>query len=265
MLASSYVLTCLVAWAIQDRLIYLPDRTVPLIEATLPGARQVSYSAPGGPELIGWYLPAALRPSGRTPPTAVVFHGNATNRAANAPLAATLSAGGFNVLLAEYRGFGESDGSPSEDGLTADGLAAVTTATDLGATRAEDLVIVGTSLGTGVALNVATRQPPNALVLFSPFTSLRDAAWAQRPGLPYQWLMRDNYDNESAVRSLDVPVYVFTGTLDPIVPVEQSKAVFDAARRPAQYMALEGGTHVDPALFTPESLVKVLELAGAPG
>ena len=137
------------------RFMYYPDRVVPPAEEVLPGAQEVAYDTEDGLTLHGWFLPAD-----RTIATVVVFHGNGGTRADRADLAAGLAERGMAVLLAEYRGYGECPGSPTEDGLIADGRAARAYAEGRPGTDPGRLVLFGESLGSGVAVALATDCNP---------------------------------------------------------------------------------------------------------
>ncbi len=259
-LGASYVLTCAILWATQGYFVYLPKHELEPVGSVLPSARDITYLNGEGEELHGWWVPASLTAVDGPVPTVVLFHGINSTRSDLAPFAASLSGAGDNVFLAEYRGFAECEGSPSEDGLRTDGVAAAEAAARTAGVGTGDLIIAGYSLGTGVATDVALARPPRAVVLIAPFTSLPAAAAAAHPGLPYQFLMRDRYDNEQAVRSIDAPTLVIAGTADTVVPFEQSRAVHDAARSPAPLVAIAGAGHIDPSLFGPQALSTIASL-----
>ena len=225
---------------IQDQFVYLPDRAMPAAAALQRGAEEVKYPAADGLTVHGWFLPARGTATGTT---AVVFHGNAGNRAAAAELGGQLADGGMSVLLAEYRGFGDTAGEPSEAGLRDDAVGAIAYARSRPDVDASRIVAVGYSLGTGVAVEAAEVTAPAALVLLAPYTSLPDVAWSRLPGLPYHHLMRTQFDSLSRVPGLHSPVLVVRGSADQEIPPEQSQRVFDAANQPKQLVTLPGADH----------------------
>ena len=103
-------------------------------------------------------------------------------------------------------------------------------------------------LGAAVAIAVAQEHPPASLVLRSPFTSLPDVASVHYPYLPTGLLLRNRYPSIETITTLDIPVLVIAGSHDTIVPVAQSREVFDAAPRPKRFVTIEGADHNDPAL-----------------
>ncbi len=215
-----------------------PDE--PDLAAALPGGEQISYLAADGVELHGWFLAA---PGAGRHVTAVVFHGSHSTRAGMAPFAIGLADEGVSVLLAEYRGFGGSGGSPTEHGLHLDATAAIETVRTLAGVDASELVYVGYSLGSGVAVDSAVTDPPAALVLLAPYTSLVDLAWNDHPGLPYRLMMRTQLDSLARIGRVDVPILVVRGSGDQIVPPEQAGELFDEANEPKELVTIDGADH----------------------
>lgn len=234
------------AWSLQRRLIYLPDRAVPPpAGAVLPGARDVVLHTDDGLELGAWYVP----PTGPDRRVAVlVAPGNAGNRAARAPLAARLAAEGVAVLLVDYRGYGGNPGSPSEQGLARDVRAAHRYLTEQAGVPPHRQLYFGESLGAAVVTELATEHPPGGVLLRSPFASLPAVARAHYPGLPGR-LLRDRYPVAERIRAVPVPTVVVYGTADSVVPAEQSRAVAAAAAGLLSAVPVAGADHNDPVLL----------------
>ena len=232
-------------WAAQRRLIYFPSQEVGIASAISPDTEEVVFTTDDGLTLSAWWVPASESPNGST---IVVFHGNGGNRTDRAPLAQALSGRGYGVLLMDYRGYGGNPGSPSEEGLLLDGAAAVTYLESRPDIDSDKLVYFGESLGAAVAIAVAQEHPPSALVLRSPFTSLPDVARTHYPYLPTGLLLRDRYPSIDTIRTLDVPVLVIAGSQDTIIPIVQSRELFDAAPGPKRFVTIEGADHNDAAL-----------------
>jgi uncharacterized protein len=231
--------------------------TFPPLEESVyhtPGAAIVRYTAPGGPTLSGTLVRGRM--SGDGPRRIVVwFHGNAEWAASNLPLASDLAEAGFDVFLAEYRGYGGNAGRPSEAALYADGEAAIDALTQLGYRPAE-MVLAGRSLGTGVAAELAIRRPPGVLLLISPFTSAVDMG---RPmaGPLAPLVVADRFDTLSKIGRVRSSVIVIHGTLDEVIPVEMGRLVA-AACPGARYVEVAGAGHNDfPGL--PELIVRELK------
>lgn len=233
-------------WLTQRRLIYFPTQSLPDPQQLLPGAEEVTFLTDDGYTLAAWFLPATDH---EPAPTLVIFNGNAGNRAARAPLAGALAAEGFSILLVDYRGYGGNPGSPSEQGLASDARAAIeylTTRPDVDPSR---VVYFGESLGAAVALELAVQEPPAALVLRSPFTSLADIGATHYPFLPASLLLWDRYPNKEIIGGVVAPIMVIAGSADTIVPVEQSKELFKAAPEPKRLLVVDAADHNDYVLL----------------
>lgn len=239
-------------WISQRRLIYFPTHAVPDSESLLLGIEEVTYPTEDGLSLAAWFVPSA---GGESSGTVVVFNGNAGNRAGRTPLAGALAGEGFAVLLVDYRGYGGNPGSPSEQGLAADARAALAylaTRPDVDPSR---LAYFGESLGAGVAVGLALHQPPAALVLRSPFTSLQDIGAAHYPFLPTALILWDRYPNLDTIGDIYSPTLIIAGSADSIVPVEQSRELFEASPGPKQLVVIDGADHNDFALLAGAELV----------
>jgi fermentation-respiration switch protein FrsA (DUF1100 family) len=239
----------LVLWITQRRLIYLPlSQTVPPVESVLSRAEEVELETEDRLRLHAWFVP------GSKDTAVLVLNGNAGHRAHRAPLAEALSNKGFSVLLLDYRGYGGNPGSPSEAGLASDARAA--RAWLEGRPEVDRITYFGESLGAAVAVSLAMEEPPEALVLRSPFTSLAEVGRVHYPYLPVRLLLWDRYEAIVGVGSLEVPTLVIAGERDGIVPVEQSRAVFEAAREPKRLVVIPGADHNDHELLAGERLVE---------
>lgn len=241
-------------WAGQRRLMYFPDRDVPPPASVgLSATEAVTFRTADGIDLHGWFLPSGR--AGRSPGL-LIFNGNAGNRAYRADLGAGLRSEGLSVLLFDYRGFGENAGAPTESGLTLDARAA----RDYLLTRREvspdRLVYFGESLGSAVATTLAAEHAPRALILRSPFTSFVDMGRIHFPLLPVTWLLRDRFSSIEAISKVRSPVLVIAGTRDAIVPIEQSRRLYDAAPSTKELVIIEGADHNDAELVAGEQVIR---------
>jgi fermentation-respiration switch protein FrsA (DUF1100 family) len=240
-------------WFGQRRLIYLPFGTVPpLASVGLPDAEDVSFTTDDGETLRGWFVPAP------TPArfTILVFNGNAGNRSFRARLASSFARQGMATLLFDYRGYGGNAGRPAEEGLARDARAArryLATRADVDITR---IVYFGESLGAAVAIRLASEVPPFALVLRSPFTSLTEVGRHHYPFLPVKLMLRDRYPSIDRVASLTCPILVIAGDRDSIIPVEQSRRLYEAVTAPKHLVVIPGADHNDEALFDGSQVVQ---------
>jgi uncharacterized protein len=202
-----------------------------------PGAILLHYRSADGTPLEGALLRAAAEA-----PTAVYFHGNAESAAQNLDLAAALVRAGISVFLPEMRGYGGLQGRPTERHLYADGEAALEALRSSGV-PAEKIVLVGRSLGTGIAVELALRHPCAKLVLISPYTSMVDMGrLIAGPLAPL--VVPDRYDNLGKIGRLGMPVVILHGTRDDVIPVRMGRAL-EAAAPGVQYIEVPEASHND--------------------
>ena len=240
------------AWTLQRKLIYFPFEGVPTPDAVgLHGAEPVSFPTADGLTLNGWFVSRTASPAF----TVIVFNGNAGTRALRAPLAAALARENLAVLLFDYRGFGGNPGSPTEEGLRRDARAAreyVVSRPEIDRGR---LVYFGESLGTAVATDLAVDFPPAALILRSPFTSLTDVGRHHYGFLPVRWLLRDRYDTIGRIDRVSSPLLVIGGDHDRIVPIEQTRRVYQAAVSTKDLIIINGADHNDDVLLAGREMI----------
>ncbi len=216
---------------------------------------ELSVETEDGLELFAW---VRVDNGAVDRPLVIVFPGNAGNRAMRVPLGDQLASAGYGVILGEYRGYGGNPGTPSEDGLIADALAITRTARSLGLGEA-GVVYFGESLGAAVAIGAAAGEPPDALVLASPCTSLVDVGRHLYPWLPVAALARDRYASLEQIERGEVdglPALVVGSSADRTVPIEQSRAIADALG--ATMYEVSGADHNDPAIRSAPAMVTVV-------
>jgi hypothetical protein len=200
----------------------------------------VSFTAEDGVKLHGWFVP------GETDVTWIWFHGNAGNishRLENLRLLHDEL--GVGVFLFDYRGYGRSNGTPSEQGTYRDAEAALAYVLSRPEVDAERIVYFGRSLGAGVAVELATRRPPFALILESPVPSIAELARRHYPFLPIGGLLRTKYDSLSKIADVRAPLLVLHGDRDDVVPFESGRKLFEAAGEPKRFYTIRGAGHND--------------------
>lgn len=186
--------------------------------------------------LVAWYLPAE---DGK--PTILFFNGNAAGLAVQEGRWRRIADQGVGFLVIAYRGYEGSTGSPSEDGLRQDAEAAYAW---LGArVPAENIVIHGFSLGSGVAVRLASEHPARALILEAPYTAMTDVAALSAPWAPVHWLMLDQYRSRDRIGGVDMPVLILHGDQDQVIPFEQGERLFQLAPRPRTFVRMVGSNH----------------------
>jgi pimeloyl-ACP methyl ester carboxylesterase len=173
---------------------------------------------------------------------AVLFcHGNAGSIGTHLkPIQAISKELDASVLIFDYPGFGMSEGSPSETGCYAAALAAYDWLAHQ--ESPERIIILGQSLGGGVATELASRRPHRALALFKTFTSFPDVAQYQVPLFPARWLVSNRYDNLDKIR-LCGPTFIAHGDCDRLIPLKQAERLFRAAQEPKRLVVLKGYGH----------------------
>jgi fermentation-respiration switch protein FrsA (DUF1100 family) len=243
----------LLIWAGQRTMIYFPDRDVPAPAVTgLADVEAVRIQSADGVTLQAWFVPSRTQ---QPSPAAIVFNGNAGNKAYRSSLAAALRGLGLSVLLFDYRGFGDSEGSPTEGGLYEDARAVRRYVAGRSDVRADRLLYFGESLGSAVAVRLAVEHTPAALILRSPFTSLVDVGRLHYPILPVRWLLRDRFSSVDTIASVRAPVLIVAGDRDRIVPLEQSRRLFERASEPRDLVVVRGADHNDAALLDGRELI----------
>lgn len=213
--------------------------------------------------LHAWFFPA----NPDAPRRHLVFlvaHGNGGNISHRLGLAAALLRTGANVLLFDYRGYGRSDGVPSEKGTYRDAEAALAWLRERGF-ASTDVIAWGESLGGGVTAELATRHPLAGLVLQSSFTSTPDLGKELFPWLPVHTLAHYRYETLRKLPGLKLPVLVLHSRADTIIPFHHGERNFAAANGPKLFVELQGD-HNDPVEQEPQfavGLEKFLALIGA--
>ncbi len=198
------------------------------------------FQANDGTPLFGWFIHAGPRT-----PVLLWCHGNAGNITHRLGNLAQLFRLGLSVFLFDYRGFGQSQGTPSETGLYQDGLAAyahLVTARKVSPTR---LVVFGRSLGSTVAGHLAAQHEAAGLILESSFPSIEHMARTHYFGLPAHWLIRAKFDLAMSVRRVKIPVLVIHGDRDRVVPIRLGREVYENASAPKDFYPIPGAGHND--------------------
>lgn len=240
-----YAGICAYIFAVQDKLMY-PGGTTEIHPLPAPDSvgladfRAVTLDTPDGERLIAWWLPPQPGQG-----AVLYLHGNGSNGSDPRRLVRfhDLQTAGFGVLAVEYRGFSGSTGHPSEQGLIVDGV----TGYDYIAKQAAGakIALFGDSLGTAVALAVATQRPVAGLVLDSPFASMRRMGEQRYPYLPVGQLATSPWESERRIAQITAPILITHCDADRTVPLAEGKRLFDAAKQPKDMIVLPGCGHIE--------------------
>lgn len=227
-----------IAWLAQDRLVYFPQ---PVASTTHLSPRTIALEvvAADGARLRGWMRPAAAVPA----PLVLYFGGNAEE--VSWTLADARWPPDWSVAAINYRGYGASEGKPSEVALSGDALVihdALAARPDVNAAR---IVAFGRSLGTSLAAKLAAARPIAGVILISPFDSMVEIGRTHYPWLPVSWLLRHRYDAIADARAARAPLLTIVAADDTIIPPRRSRALFDAWAGPKAWLALTGRHHND--------------------
>jgi fermentation-respiration switch protein FrsA (DUF1100 family) len=201
------------------------------------GAQDLWLTTKDGIRLNAWWFP---KPGSRF--ATLFLHGNAGNVTHRIDHAHAITTAGSSILVLDYRGYGKSKGHPTEQGLYLDADAAYDALTQRGF-RPNQIILQGESLGTAVAVELASRRPCAGLILESPLTSLSNMAGAVLPVLGP--LLAHGFDTGRKIGQVHAPLLVIHGDADEIVPFSQGQAVFRAANPPKELWRVPGAHHND--------------------
>ncbi|MGH6664622.1 MAG: alpha/beta hydrolase [Pseudolabrys sp.] len=226
-------------YVFQRALQYFPDPTrVAPAQAGLPQAQEVTLTSSDGEKLIAWFVPAR---AGK--PMVIYFQGNAEGLSARAHRFTWLTEDGTGLLALCYRGYGGSTGTPTEAGLIRDATAAYDFVH--ARTAAKNIVLFGESLGTGVAVALASGHDIAALILDAPYDSIAAVGAAHYPFAPVRWLMKDKFRSDQRIGRVSAPLLVLHGEQDRIVPIRFGERLFALAREPKRMVRFPQGGHVN--------------------
>jgi hypothetical protein len=205
--------------------------------------REVVVGSADGPTLIAWY--AEAKPGRRT---IVYFHGNAGTLAGRDERVWPYLQHGYGMLLVGYRGYGGNPGLPTEPGLYEDGRAHLDWLARQGI-EGDALVLFGESLGTAIAIQMATERDAAALVLEAPFASILHSARARYPMFAFDWLVKDKFASISKIDRIRMPLLVIHGALDRVTPQRFGRMLYERAPQPKFAVWLPEAGHNDLLQF----------------
>jgi fermentation-respiration switch protein FrsA (DUF1100 family) len=229
---------------VERHLMYHPvGRRIDPAKYGLSNTRELLLDTPDGHTIVAWYAKAA---PGQ--PTLLYFHGNSGTLADRADRIAAFTKLGRGILIMAYRGYSGSTGRPSESANVADAKLAYDTLIEMGV-AAEDIILYGESIGTGIAVRVAAEKPMAGIILDAPYTSIVDVAEICYPYLPARLMMRDRYETMRYLDRVQAPLLVIHGEQDTIIPVEMGRKVARSAPGPAEIVTFRRAGHTDHAKY----------------
>ena len=237
-LASIYLIGVAVLYFKQREMLFpIPPvgRTAPAA-AGFPQAEEDVLTTADGEKVIIWHVPPK---PGR--PVVLFFPGNGDFLAGRVSRFRAITADGTGLVALSYRGYAGSTGAPSEQGLLLDATAVYAFATER--YDPNRLVAWGFSLGTGVAVAVASEHPVGKVILEAPYTSTVDVAASLFRFVPIRLLMRDQFRSDERIAHVTVPLLIMHGTNDPAIPIAFGERLFTLAHEPKKLVRLPGGGH----------------------
>lgn len=240
--ASTFLGGCLNPAKLEDAIVYQPA-AYPRGDWQQPhGSEEAWIASSEGATLHGWFAEA------EHPRAVVLFlHGNAGNLTSCKDLLKLFPERlNASILLFDYRGYGRSTGTPSEGGVLDDARAARRWLAERCGVAEADIVLMGHSLGGGVAVDLAAADGARGLVLWNTFSSLPDVGHSHLPLLPVRWLMHNRLNSAAKIGDYHGPLLQTHGDADRVIPFELGRKLFAAANEPKQFVAISGGGHNDP-------------------
>jgi len=257
-----YIILNAYVYFMQPGMIYFPD---------IPGRKLVSSPKSigldydnvelitnDGTRIHGWFIPDNRAPDMRKQATLLFFHGNAGNISHRLDSIKLFNNIGLDILIIDYRGYGQSTGSPSEAGTYQDAEAAWHYLTSTRGIRENRIIVFGRSLGGSVAAWLASQHTPAALIIESGFSSAPSMGQRIYPFLPVRLLSRFRYNTKEYVKAINCPVLVAHSRDDDIIPYEEGLDIFSAAHEPKQFLEMRG-SHNDGFIISGSSYINGLD------
>lgn len=255
-LSAMYGLMLLLLFCFQHQLLFKPEKTSldPALYQLPSSASLLTLTTKDNLSIKSWWLPHPTSPL-----FLIYFHGNAGHLGHRATKLSKF-AEEYNVFALSYRGYGESQGTPSEKGLYLDAEAAVEYLLGQGVSRAQ-IILYGESLGTGVATRTAWAYPGiKGVFLEAPYSSIAALAKRQYPWVPIDYLLQHRFDSIDYVTKIETPIFIIHGTQDSVIPHHESLKLQIVIPNLKELVLLEKIGHTDfPLITLSESMKKFIE------
>lgn len=215
----------------QRNMMYHPEKETHAIEHyKLKNTDEIRLTTDDGIDLQVWYH----KPANNEPMT-IFLHGNAGNLEDRVDKLKQLIEMGYGFIIPAWRGFGKSKGSPTMQGLYLDAEAVVDFVKKRGY-KLSNTIMIGESLGTGIATEMATRYKFKGLFLITPYKSIAERAEELYPAMALKWLTKDNFNVIDKISAINQPVLIIHGTSDKVVPYSHAVSIFNRAQEPKKFI-----------------------------
>ena len=226
----------LLLFVFQEKMVFFPGKRI----GDTPEAAGLHYEdvylvTDDNINIHGWFVP---RPDAKA--TLLFFHGNAGNISHRLESISIFHDIGLSVFIIDYRGYGRSDGRPSEQGTYRDAMAAWNYLVDERRLSPDEIIVFGRSLGGAVAAWLAAKVTPAAVILESTFTSVKELGKFYYPYLPVSWIARIHYPVDEHIISFNCPVLIVHSHQDEVIPVRHGRRLFEYARDPKMFLPISG-------------------------
>lgn len=239
-MAGFYLSVLVLLYVFQSRLVFFPSSIVEITPQMRGLAfEDVYFSTEDGLTLHGWYIP-----SDEAKATLLFCHGNAGNISHRLESIEQFHNLGLNVFIFDYRGYGNSQGRPSEQGTYMDAQAAWAYLTNEKSISQDQIIVFGRSLGGPIAARLTLINDPRGLIIESSFTSLPELGAEIYPFFPVRYLSRFKYPTREYVKEITTPILVGHSLKDNLIPFHHGKQIFEAAREPKYWMEMMGDHNI---------------------
>jgi fermentation-respiration switch protein FrsA (DUF1100 family) len=252
--AIGYLAILLLLYLFQNALLYHPVAHIAYTPAAI-GLKyeDVTVDSEDGVRIHGWFVPVSEARG-----TVLFSHGNAGNISGRLETIRILNKLKMNVLIFDYRGYGKSEGQPTEKGIYQDVLACWNFLVQQKNIPNEKIILMGRSLGGSVSAWLARQTAPAALILESTFTSAADLAQELYPWVPVRWLMHSEYPTADHLQQLSLPVLVLHSREDQLIPFHHGKELYERANDPKYFYEMDGD-HGESHIVTGDGYVETLD------
>ena len=236
-----YILLIIFLYLYQGHLLYLPSgEYVSPQNRNLTNIEELKFKTSDNIEDIAWFV----KPASADKDIIVYFHGNASNLySAYDSLLPSLKKYGYGALIVEYRGYSQIEGEPSEKGLYEDSRSAIKALLSKHNIAENKLILLGRSLGSGIAVKMATEFNTKLLALISPYKSITAVAQREYWYVPVKYLLHDHYNVSKIIPNVEEKILIFHGTKDPLIPIEHGRELYNLAKSEKIFFPLKGYNH----------------------